>query len=84
MKAHRHRVAGIITLATFLTAPSSTANKAWSRAPMPQPASSGYVQGAASPRNASVASSQSRDEVTREERTIAWLILLLKQGRGVR
>lgn len=84
MKAHRRRVAGVITIATFLTVPSSTVDKAWSTAPMPQPASVRYVEGARSPRTASPASSPSRDEATREEKTIAWLILLLKQGHGVR
>lgn len=79
MKARRRRVAAILTIAVFSIAPSSTA----SMTPIPRD-STAHVRGGGSPRPVSIASSPNPDDSTREEKTIALLILLLKQGRGVR
>ena len=84
MKAHHRRVARNITIASFLIVPSSTADTTSIPTPVPHPASAGHIHSAAGPRNPSLATSRSADEPTREEKTIAWLILLLKQGRGLR
>ena len=75
-----HRVATIMTMAVFSLAQSSTA----SMTPIPQRDSTAHLRGGAAARPASIASSPNPDDPTREEKTIAWLILLLKRGRGAR
>jgi hypothetical protein len=84
MKAHRRCVAAILTIAVFSIAPSWTADEGRSMTPMPQPDATAHVRGGGGPRTATIATRPNSDDPTHEEKTIAWLLLLLKQGRGVR
>lgn len=82
MKAHRRIVAAAITIAIVPVAPSSTSERQPS---MSQRGATPVVTEVAAPRPASIAPFRTRDDPNpKEVKITAWLILLLKEGRGAR
>jgi hypothetical protein len=85
MKAHHRIVAAVITMAIASVALSSSSDQRPSMTQMPRRGSAPVVKEAAAPRPASVASWRTPDDPNRKDLKIAaWLILLLKEGRGMR
>jgi hypothetical protein len=77
MNTYRRCVAGLLTITVLSITPSTTADEARGMSAVFHP-DAAHVRGGDS------AASPNLDDPTREEKTIALLILLLKQGRGMR
>ena len=85
MKAYRRIVTAATTIAIVSVAPSSGSERQPSMTPKSQRGAAPVVTEVAAPRPASIAPFRTRDDPNlREVKITAWLILLLKEGRGAR
>ena len=73
------RIATVLTIATCWATPSSGSVTTAFQLDRPTP-----VSQTAAPAPDTVLAPANSDDASREQKTIAWLILLLKEGRGTR
>ena len=85
MKAHHRIVVAVITIAIASVAPPSNSDQRPSMTPVSQRGPTSVVTDVAAPKPASIASWRTpNDPNPKELKITAWLILLLKEGRGAR